>query len=297
MRNSRNNIYGQKKHHDLRNTVTICLLLLSVISTFITGGRFLKVKVQNSMLAKKINSMSSDNKNIKDGNIKLMSDIDKENETYKEKMKNVKIAYLTFDDGPSRHTQDILKILRENDVKATFFVNGHPGLKEAYKAIVKDGNVIANHTYSHDYKKVYMSPENFEKDVKKLDKYIEETIGQKPSHIIRYPGGSNNTVSYNYGGRGVMKEIISHMNKLGYMHFDWNVDSTDASAFCQKEDKIIHSVLTQSKGQHKIVILMHDTDPKVTTVQALPTVIKGLKEQGFIFDVITKDTPQISFTK
>ncbi len=178
-----------------------------------------------------------------------------------------------------------------------FFVNGHPGLEDLYKAIAKDGHVIANHTYSHDYRKVYMSPENFEKDIKKLDKYIEETVGQKPSHIIRYPGGSNNTVSHSYGGPGVMKQIIPHMNKLGYIHFDWNVDSTDASAFRQREDKIINSVLTESRGQHKAVILMHDTDPKTTTVQALPEVIKGLKEQGFIFDVITKDTPQISFTK
>lgn len=94
-----------------------------------------------------------------------------------------------------------------------------------------------------------------------------------------------------------MKQIISHMNELGYMHFDWNVDSTDASAFCQRKDKIINSVLTESRGQHKAVILMHDTNPKTTTVQALPEIIKGLKEQGFVFDVITKDTPKTSFTR
>lgn len=195
MRNSRKNIYSKRKQHDLRNTVTICLLFFSIISTFITGGRLLKVKVENNMLGKKINNMSSENKNIKDENVKLMSNIDKENETYKGKMKHIKIAYLTFDDGPSKNTREILKILKENDIKATFFVNGHPGLEDLYKDIAKDGHVIANHTYSHDYKKVYMSPENFEKDIKKLDKYIEETVGQKPSHIIRYPGGSNNTIS------------------------------------------------------------------------------------------------------
>lgn len=105
------------------------------------------------MLAKKITNMSSENKNIKNENIKLMSDIDKENETYKEKMKHIKIAYLTFDDGPSKNTMEILKILKENDVRATFFVNGHPGLENLYKAIAKDGHVIANHTYSHDYSK------------------------------------------------------------------------------------------------------------------------------------------------
>ncbi|EJP6471009.1 polysaccharide deacetylase [Clostridium botulinum] len=297
MRNSRKNIYSKRKQHDLRNMVTICLLFFSIISTFITGGRLLKAKVENNMLAKKINNMSSENKNIKDENVKLMSNIDKENETYKEKMKNIKIAYLTFDDGPSKNTREILKILKENDIKATFFVNGHPGLEDLYKDIAKDGHVIANHTYSHDYKKVYMSPENFEKDIKKLDKYIEETVGQKPSHIIRYPGGSNNTISHNYGGPGIMKQIIAHMNELGYMHFDWNVDSTDASAFCQRKDKIINSVLTESRGQHKAVILMHDTNPKTTTVQALPEIIKGLKEQGFVFDVITKDTPKTSFTR
>ncbi|MBE6057780.1 MAG: polysaccharide deacetylase, partial [Clostridium sp.] len=111
MRNSRKNIYSKKRHHDLRNTVTICLLFFSIISTFITGGRLLKVKIQNNMLGKKITNMSSENKNIKNENIKLMSDIDKENETYKEKMKHIKIAYLTFDDGPSKNTKEILKIL------------------------------------------------------------------------------------------------------------------------------------------------------------------------------------------
>ncbi|EJO5346123.1 polysaccharide deacetylase [Clostridium botulinum] len=297
MRNSRKNIYSKKRHYDLRKMITICLLFFSIISTFITGGSLLKNKVQNHILAKKVTNMSSENKNIKDKNIKLICDIDKENETYKEKMKNIKIAYLTFDDGPSKNTKKILKILKENNVKATFFVNGHPGLKHLYKAIAKDGHVIANHTYSHDYSKVYMGPENFEKDIKKLDNYIEETIGQKPSHIIRYPGGSNNTVSHSYGGPGVMQRIIPHMNKLGYMHFDWNVDSTDASAFCQRKDKIINSVLKESRYTHKAVILMHDTNPKVTTVQALPAIIKGLKEQGFIFDVINKNTTQISFTK
>ncbi|MCR1933725.1 polysaccharide deacetylase family protein [Clostridium tepidum] len=297
MRNSRKNIYTRRKQYDLRNMVTICLLFFSIISTLITGGRLLKVKIENNMLAKKINNISSENKNIKDENLKLMSDIDKENETYKQKMKNIKIAYLTFDDGPSKNTKEILKILKENDVKATFFVNGHPGLEDLYKDIAKDGHVIANHTYSHDYKKIYISPENFEKDIKKLDKYIEETVGQKPSHIIRYPGGSNNTISHNYGGPNIMKQIINHMNELGYMHFDWNVDSTDASAFCQKKDKIINSVLTESRGLHKAVILMHDTNPKTTTVQALPEIIKGLKEQGFVFDVITKDTPKTSFTR
>ncbi len=85
MRNSRKNIYTRRKQYDLRNMVTICLLFFSIISTLITGGRLLKVKIENNMLAKKINNISSENKNIKDENLKLMSDIDKENENIQNK--------------------------------------------------------------------------------------------------------------------------------------------------------------------------------------------------------------------
>lgn len=297
MRDSRKYIYSKKRKSDLRNTVTILLLCLSFISIVISEGRVLKTKLQHNNLAKKVTTMENQNKDMKNENMKLMANIDKEENLYKEKLKHVKIAYLTFDDGPSNNTKDILKILKENDVKATFFVNGHPGLEDLYKAIAKDGHAIANHTYSHNYNKIYISPENFEKDVKKLDKYLEETTGQKPTQILRYPGGSNNTVSHNAGGPGIMNSIIPHMEKLGYMHFDWNVDSTDASAFRQRKDRIVNSVLRESQGQKKAVILMHDTDPKTTTVQALPEVIQGLKEQGFVFDVITKNTPKTSFTK
>lgn len=290
-------IYGKKRKADLRNTATILLLCLSFISILISESSVLKTKLEYNKLAKRVTTIENKNKDMKNEHIKLMANIDKDENLYKEKLKNIKIAYLTFDDGPSKNTKEILKILKENKVKATFFVNAHSGLEDLYKDIAKDGHVIANHTYSHNYRKIYISPENFEKDTKKLDKYLEETTGQKPSQILRYPGGSNNTVSHNYGGPGVMKLIIPHMEKLGYMHFDWNVDSTDASAFRQRKDKIVNSVLTESHGKHKAVILMHDTNPKTTTVQALPEVIKGLKEQGFIFDVITKDTPKTSFVK
>ncbi|NEZ45824.1 polysaccharide deacetylase [Clostridium niameyense] len=282
---------------DLRKITTMLLFTFALLSIVVTEGKVIAMKIEKSSLNKKLTTIQQDNNNMESKNAKLLSDIKGQEDVYKEKLKNVKIAYLTFDDGPSNNTKDILKILKENNIKATFFVNGHPKLANLYKEIQQDGHVIANHTYSHDYSNVYISPENFEKDVKKLDKFLEDTTGKNSSHIIRYPGGSNNTISHRYGGRSVMKSILPYMEKKGYVYFDWNVDSTDASAFCQKKERIVNSVLSQSRGTHQAVILMHDTNPKVTTVQALPEIIKGLKEQGFIFEVLTKDSPRASLTR
>ena len=88
---------------------------------------------------------------------------------------------------------------------------------------------MANHTYSHDYKNIYSSPDNFKNDVKKLDTFLTEITGKEPTHILRYPGGSNNNISHNYGGMKIMNNVIKEMNMEGYKYFDWNVDSSDAS--------------------------------------------------------------------
>lgn len=286
-----------RRNKDIRKTITYCFLLFSFLGILFTEGRVLKVKFANSKLAKNINNIQKSNDNTVSENKKLLSNVKKEKNNYKNKLKNRKVAYLTFDDGPSNHTEKILNILDENNVHATFFVNGKPELTKEYKAIVKQGSILANHTYSHDYKTVYSSPENFKKDIEKLDKFLENLTGEKPSHVIRYPGGSNNTISHSYGGPDIMKRVLPYMKKAGYKHFDWTVDSRDAEKFRQDKDVIINSVLTQSKSTKNAVILMHDLNPKTTTVEALPTVIKGLKEQGFKFDVLSKDSPDASFVK
>lgn len=282
-----------KKRLPMFIIILISLFAISKIS--FTEVKIAKLQLENHHLEKVISQTEIQIEQAKKQNQTLLANINDKKNIYKNKMQNEKIAYLTFDDGPSSNTLNILEILKENNVKATFFVNGHESLKHLYKKIVEAGNVLANHTYSHDYRKVYTSPDNFINDIKKLDNFIKETTGQEPSHVIRFPGGSNNTISHRYGGRGIMPLVIDRVNKEGYTYFDWNVDSTDASRFRQTKERIINSVINEAKYQHHAVILMHDLAPKTTTVQALPEIIKILKNQGFTFDVLSKNSPTTHF--
>ncbi|WP_284643695.1 polysaccharide deacetylase family protein [Paenibacillus silviterrae] len=209
-----------------------------------------------------------------------------------------KRAYLTFDDGPSRSTPQILEVLKEHNVKATFFVVGKTSeeSKSLYRQIAKEGHAIGNHTYSHDYRKVYASVAAFKQDVGRLNDLLEETVGVRPD-ILRFPGGSNNHLSRKSGGRQIMPNIAREMSNAGYQYFDWNVSSTDAAAPVQEKELIIHSVKANSDGKKDIIVLMHDMDAKRTTVEALPSVIRYLKEQGYEFRTLKRDSFTYQFLK
>ena len=214
-----------------------------------------------------------------------------------DKADDSKIAYLTFDDGPStRNTPRILDILKEYNIKATFFVNGH-GKKELYRRIADEGHAIGNHTYSHNYKDIYSSVVSFKKDVDKLSDYIEDVTGERPE-LFRFPGGSNNTVSRRYGGKTVMKTLCQVITSdMGYQYFDWNVSAEDTTAYRASKGLIVRSALNGAKHKKHAIILMHDAAPKTTTVEALPEIIDGLIKMGFKFDVLTKGTTKIQFMK
>jgi peptidoglycan-N-acetylglucosamine deacetylase len=202
---------------------------------------------------------------------------------------NRKIAYLTFDDGPSRVTGRVLNTLKRYKVKATFFVIGNATLegRSLYKRIVSEGHAIGNHSYSHNYKQIYQSVDTFERDVNKLNKLLEQTISFRPD-IIRFPGGSNNTVSYRAGGRHIMHKIASEVTHQGYQYFDWNVDSSDASAAVRSKAQIVSSVKREVAGQNRIIVLMHDAPGRSTTADALPEVIEYLQGQGYQFEKLNK---------
>jgi peptidoglycan/xylan/chitin deacetylase (PgdA/CDA1 family) len=207
-----------------------------------------------------------------------------------------KTIYLTFDDGPSESTVRILDILRNYRVKATFFVIGNTAEegKELYRRIVSEGHALGNHTFSHDYRKIYASPEAFKQDVERLSLLLEETIGRKPD-ILRFPGGSNNKLSWRYGGKGIMGRIVKAMQEEGYQYFDWNVSSTDAAVTVQEKDVIISSVLSASANKKQAIVLMHDNSKKTTTLEALPVIIEKLKNMGYTFDVLHKTSFTFQF--
>lgn len=199
-----------------------------------------------------------------------------------------KYAYLTFDDGPSANTIQILDILDNYGVKATFFVNGHTGdvMEERYKAIVDRGHAIGIHTYSHDYDNVYGGLDKFEEEIVSLRKYILDVTG-KDTTLFRFPGGSSNTRVDD------IKPYIKWLNENGYSYWDWNSSSGDATGKKPSAAEIVANCLVQADAGYKnLVILMHDLRPKDTTVEALPALIEALQARGYeIIAIDERSTP------
>jgi len=195
--------------------------------------------------------------------------------------KKEKVVALTFDDGPSGNvTPKLLKLLEKYDAKATFFVIGtnekcYDYIKQAYDA----GHTIGLHSFSHDYSHIYSSTDNFFEDLQKISDVVEKLTGEK-SYITRFPGGSSNSISANYT-EGIMTELTEMLPEKGYQYFDWNVSSGDASADDVPAETLIANS-TSSNDQH-IIILMHDTDEKNTTVEALPAIIEYYQAKGYEF--------------
>lgn len=207
---------------------------------------------------------------------------------------DTKYAYLTFDDGPSNNTIKILDFLKANKLRATFFVIWKDGADDIYKRIVDEGHTLAVHSDTHDYSSIYQTVDTFMNDINTLRDKLEKVTGVRPT-IMRFPGGSNNTVSHRYGGNDIMDRIIPTVNNAGYVYFDWNVDSLDASKGLQDKNVIINSVLNGSEGKHEAVILMHDAAAKTTSAEALPSIVEGLRKKGFVFERITNETPVVQF--
>lgn len=179
-------------------------------------------------------------------------------------------VYLTFDDGPSAYTEEILDILDTYEVKATFFVTGenaksHP---ERYVEIVNRGHSLGMHSYSHKYGEIYASKEAFAEDFYELRDFLKETTGTEPD-IYRFPGGSSNTVS-----DVDMKVFCDFLEEEGISYFDWNISSKDANRGTASPEAIYHNVVDDLERFDNAVVLMHDSVKKHTTVEALPQIIE-----------------------
>ena len=199
-----------------------------------------------------------------------------------------KTCYLTFDDGPSNNTLKILDILKQYNVKATFFVVGDANL-DYLSRIHNEGHAVALHAYSHTYSQIYQSTEAYFADLKKISDAVKAKIGVE-SKVIRFPGGSSNTVSRSYCS-GIMTELSQETLKRGYVYFDWNVDSIDASGNNVPVEQLIENIQRYGGHSSQDVVLMHDTGAKGTTVEALPSIIEYYQSQGYTFAPITVNTP------
>ena len=185
-------------------------------------------------------------------------------------------VYLTFDDGPSENTSKILDILKERNIKATFFVVGFDdeASRELYQRIVAEGHTLGMHSYSHKYDMIYQSLDAFKEDMSHLQAYLEEVTGVTPT-IMRFPGGSSNQVS-----NVDMKELIRYVEGEGLTYFDWNIESGDATSQAYTSDELVQNVMTEVVKYDTSVVLMHDTSAKAATVEALVPMIDQLQEIG-----------------
>lgn len=185
-------------------------------------------------------------------------------------------VYLTFDDGPSSNTAQILDVLKEYGVKATFFVIGKEDeeSKGLYRRIVAEGHTLAMHSFTHKYNTLYSSMEAFEDDFSRIQNYLYEVTGQE-CLFYRFPGGSSNHVSNKN-----MKEFISYLNDQQITYFDWNVSSGDATSQAYKPEELVENVMSDVVKYKTSVVLMHDSVTKTSTVKALKPMIEALNDMG-----------------
>jgi peptidoglycan/xylan/chitin deacetylase (PgdA/CDA1 family) len=192
-----------------------------------------------------------------------------------------KIAFLTFDDGPSKNiTPKILDVLDEYNVKATFFIIG--SLSKSNSAILKDianrGHAIGIHTYSHNYNLIYKSTDNFTSELKMTEDVLKQTLGDDfHTRLFRFPGGSF---------EGYKKQYKDMLENFGYLSIDWNAVTGDGEHSGLPPQKLLDRLKATSEGKHQLVVLMHDSSGKQTTVDALPGIIEFLKSQGYEFAVL-----------
>lgn len=197
--------------------------------------------------------------------------------------------YLTFDDGPNMGTTDvILDILKEENVKATFFVT-NKGPDDLIKRAYDEGNSLALHTASHDYSVVYSSVDAYFNDLYSVQDRVKRITGYE-SKIIRFPGGSSNTVSRKYSD-GIMSALTNEVVSRGFKYYDWNISSGDADGSGHSADEIMNNVISRLRKDRVNMILMHDIKPY--TRDALRGIIRYGRENGYVFEKITMETEMV----
>ena len=202
------------------------------------------------------------------------------------------IIYLTFDDGPSSTiTPAILDILKEEGIKATFFVTDKSdSLNYLLLREKNEGHSLALHTASHNYAKIYTSETNFLQDLTQIHDKVYKVTGVD-TKIIRFPGGASNTISKKYCP-GIMSNLTKTVEGQGYTYFDWNVDSDDAGSAKTSQD-VYKNVTTSLKKNRANVVLMHDFENNHKTLEALRDIINYGKTNGYVFKRITSNTEPI----
>ena len=199
------------------------------------------------------------------------------------------VVYLTFDDGPSRHTARLLDILAKHNVKASFFVV-NTGYISTVSRIASEGHTVAIHSATHKFKEIYASEEAFFADLEKMQSIIKDYTGKK-AMLMRFPGGSSNKVSsFN---EGIMTRLTKLVEEKGYTYFDWNVDSDDAGN-ASTALEVYNNVVKGIAKRKSSVVLLHDINGY--TVDAIEDIIIWGKANGYTFQALTSSSPTCHHT-
>ena len=287
-------IYIKRMYLKRAITMIIIFILVMILVAIVMVNHIKKATSINACFKQteaQISKISPNNTKKQNGIIKAIIENNKNTPVLtqkgKENMSQIyksdkKRVFLTFDDGPSKTvTIPILDLLKQEKIKATFFVLG--SRVELYPDIVKreyeEGHYIANHGYSHMYSQIYSSVQSVLDEYNKTNDAVRKAIGVKEynSHLFRFPGGVP-------GGRyaQLKKEAVAELDKNNIAHVDWNALTGDAEGKTTVDELVAELQKTMGE-KNSLVILMHDAGNKKTTYEALPTVIAMLREKGYEF--------------
>lgn len=208
-----------------------------------------------------------------------------------------KEVFLTFDDGPSENTRKILKILKDEGVHATFFDIGS-SLKDnkenlqLLKEEIEQGNAVADHSFSHDYKKLYpgnsVNVKVFMNELKETNDIMRSVLGDNfEARVVRMPGGY---MSRKYYKDPNLKALDEAFAKNNIVSIDWDAETGDATGRHYTVEQYVQNSAKHLNSLNHVILLMHDAAAKKETVTALPSIIKFFKEKGYEFKVI-KNSP------
>lgn len=239
---------------------------------------------------------NNDNNNIETDNLNLPSYTKLYPELYADATFDFvapeKIIYLTFDDGPSKNTLDILDILEKYDIKATFFMSGGTDDYSAslMRKVAKEGHTLAVHSMSHKYDEVYQSVETFLEDFNNTYMSIYEATGVRPQ-LYRFPGGSVNNHN-----KAIAAEIIAEVTRRGFVYHDWNIsgeDATSSATWTSIYENVVYGV--ENMSAKRAIVLLHDSADKVTTVHTLEDIIDSLLADGYAFEALDSTIQPFTF--
>ena len=282
------NVYSMKKYVDKKRILFAVLTAILVVFTLllIAAYSISTIKMLKNIDAQNQQLIALSNKFKEEAQL----EVQQKQKIWEENKNNIKHIYssetnrvfLTFDDGPSDNTTEILKILQNYGIKANFFVLGTrvEAMPEKVKEIYEQGHFIGNHGYSHVYEAIYSSSQSVLDEYNKTNELIQKALGDYnfKTKLFRFPGG---LVGGKYEEIKKQAEQILEQNQI--LNVDWNALTGDSESTKPTVEKIMYNLQKTAGGKKSVVLLMHDSAAKKITVDTLPQVIEYFKNQGYEF--------------